>query len=98
MKVKIEYSAQMKKSIGHAVEEMDLPESTTVQDLVVKIATREGEPLSSFLLDATGQLGGSILLFLNDEQVLWAGPGAALKDGDVLTIATPIAGGRGRTR
>ena len=92
MKVKVEFSAQMKKAIGQATEEFDLGGAPTVQDLVRQIAMREGDPLKSFLLDEQSDLGSSILLFLNDEQVLWSSP-AALSDGDTLTIATPIAGG-----
>jgi len=92
MKVTIEYSAQMKKTIGHAQEELDVGTGKTVCDIVREIAEREGDPLKSFLLDDGDDLGHSILLFLNDEQVVWQ-ESPALTDGDVLTIATPIAGG-----
>ena len=92
MNIKVEFSAQMKNAIGRATEEFTLYSGATVQALVRQIASREAEPLQNFLLGDNGALGGSILLFLNDEQILWPTP-VELKDGDTLTIATPIAGG-----
>ena len=92
MKVKVEYSAQLKETIGQASEDLDVADATTVQTLMGQIAQRAGDEISSFLFSEQGKLSGSILLFLNDEQVLWSQP-APLNDGDVLTIATPIAGG-----
>ncbi len=92
MKVKVEYSAQMRKTIGRASEELEIAAGDTVCDLIGSIARREGEPLQGFLLGAGGEPSPSILLFLNDVQVEWC-EAPSLADGDVLTIASPIAGG-----
>jgi molybdopterin converting factor small subunit len=42
------------------------------------------------LLDANGQPNETILVFVNDEQME---PGVELKDGDIVTLLSPIAGG-----
>lgn len=83
--------------MGQASEGLDLAEGTTVQTLMDQIADRAGSEIRSFLFGESGKLSGSVLLFLNDEQVLWSEP-TELREGDRLTIATPIAGGVSFTR
>ncbi len=92
MKVKVEYSAQLRKTIGHASEELDLEADTTVQQAVASIAKREGEPVEGLILAKEGRLSSSILLCVNEEQVFWSTP-RTLRDGDTVMITTPIAGG-----
>ncbi len=94
MNVTIEYSAQLKKNVGHASETLELPDGATVQDAVRAIAHREGGAVAEFLLTPEGTLTSSILLCVDDEQVFWT-QAAPLRDGAVVTIATPIAGGCG---
>ena len=92
MKVTVEYSAQLRKTIGHASEELDLEADTTVQQAVASIAKREGQPVEGLILAKEGRLSSSILLCVNDEQVFLSTP-RALQDGDTVMITTPIAGG-----
>ena len=92
MKVTVEYSAQLKKTIGRATEELDLATDTTVQQAVASIAKREGQPVERLILAKEGRLSSSILLCVNDEQVFWSTP-RALQEGDTIMITTPIAGG-----
>lgn len=95
MKVTVEYSAQLKKTIGHATEEIDVADEATVQQVVEDIARREGEPVEGLILAREGRLSSSILLCVNDEQVFWS-TSRTLEDGDTITITTPIAGGTSR--
>ena len=92
MKVTVEYSAQLRKTIGHASEELEVEAETTVQQAVTSIARREGQPVEGLLLAREGRPSSAILLCVNDEQVFWSTP-RALEDGDTITITTPIAGG-----
>ncbi len=92
MKVTVEYSAQLRKTIGHASEELNLEAETTVQQAVASIAKREGEPVDGLILAKEVRLSCWILLCVNDEQVFWSTP-RALQDGDTVLITTPIAGG-----
>lgn len=92
MKVTVEYSAQLRKVIGRATEELHPGRGATVQEVVADIAKREGEPLQGLLLAKEGRPSSSILLCVNDEQVFWSTP-RELEDGDTITITTPIAGG-----
>lgn len=92
MKVTVEYSAQLRKTIGCAAEELEVDSGATVQQTVTRIAKREGQPVEGLLLAKEGRPSSSILLCVNDEQVFWSTP-RALEEGDTITITTPIAGG-----
>ncbi len=92
MKVKVEYSAQPKKAIGHGDEEVDVATGATAQDVLRDIAKREGGEVQRFLMREDGKLSPTVLLCVNDEQILWSTP-RELAEGDVVSLTTPIAGG-----
>ena len=94
MKVRVEYSAQLKRAIGHASEELEIESGTTAQEVLRQIAKREGGDVESFLIREDGRLSPTVLLCVNDEQVLWSAA-RALADRDVVSLTTPIAGGLG---
>jgi molybdopterin converting factor small subunit len=85
MRVTIRYMAQVKRATGVAAEEIDLPDACSLRDLLARLAERHGEPLRQLL-------GPALLIFVGDEQ---ANPqeAAALKEGDVVTVLAPMAGG-----
>ncbi len=92
IRISVRYMAQLKQAAGAACEEVALPDPCPVRDLLLAIADRHGTSLRSLLLDADGSLQPTILVFVNDGQ-LSANDGPALKDGDVVTLLSPIAGG-----
>ncbi len=92
MQVTIEYAAQVKRAAGLASEYLDVDEPCSVQQLIGRIAKIHGGTLSNFLLDGDGGLQRSILLFVGDDQVRWE-TARQLRDGDVVSILSPISGG-----
>ncbi len=92
MRIVVHYMAQIKRAAGRAVEQIELDRSSTVQELVVRLAQGGEEPLRRLLLDAQGALQPALLLFVGDEQVS-AGQPLSLRDGDVVTVLSPMAGG-----
>jgi molybdopterin converting factor small subunit len=92
MKVVVRYMAQLRQAAGRAGEEIDLDGPCSLPDLLRRLAGRHGEPFGRLLLDAGGSLQPSILLFVGDEQV-GAGAPVQLRDGDVITLLAPMAGG-----
>ena len=64
----------------------------TASELAARLAARHGDVLRRLLLGADGRLSPVILVFVGDAQV---GPDdrLALKDGDVITLLSPVAGG-----
>ena len=91
-RISVRYMAQLKQAAGAACEEIVLPAPCPVRDLLLALTDRHGAPLRSLLLDAGGSLQPTILVFVGDEQVS-ANDGPPLKDGVVVTLLSPIAGG-----
>jgi molybdopterin converting factor small subunit len=84
--------AQAKRAAGRAVEEIEREQSCTAQELVLQLARSGGEALRRLLLDGQGSLQPALLLFVGDEQVS-AGQAVLLRDGDIVTVLSPMAGG-----
>jgi molybdopterin converting factor small subunit len=94
VKVTVRYLAQLRAATGAAAEEVELPRPCSVQELVLRLADRHGDAARRLLTGANGHLQTAVLLFLGDDQV--GAPGETmLRDGDVLTLLTPVAGGEG---
>jgi molybdopterin converting factor small subunit len=83
--------AQLRRAAGAALEQVDLDQPCSAAELLRRIAESRGGSFRDLLLDAGGGVQRAVLLFVGDEQV---GPAtAALRDGDVVTVLTPMAGG-----
>lgn len=92
MKIAIRYMAQVKMAAGRASDEVEVTESCSVRELLAQLAQRHGEDLRRLLLTATGEVPPTLLLFLGDEQIS-PEQHVPRRDGDVLTILSPMAGG-----
>jgi molybdopterin converting factor small subunit len=92
MRVAVNYLAQVKQAAGCASEAVELDGGSSLRELVRRLAERHGEPLRGLLLGPTGSPHDSLLLFVGDEQVRWEAA-RALRDGDVVTVLAPMAGG-----
>jgi molybdopterin converting factor small subunit len=92
MKIRVEYVAQIKDVAGRPGEVLEVPADTSVLDLLRSVARTRGERLRGLLLDAAGGLRPSALVFVGDEQ-FEAGQPQPLRDGDTVTIMSPLAGG-----
>ena len=92
MKIKVEYTAQVKKAAGTCTEEYEIPPGSTLQDLVKQIAETHSTALKPLLFPDSEVLHPSILLFVSNEQVLWEEP-RTLEPQQVVSILSPISGG-----
>lgn len=92
MKIQVEYAAQIKRAAGLSAETFEWESPCTVQDVLNRVVEKHGEPMQQLLFDANRQLHPSILLFIGDTQVR-SDQHRQLRDGDVLTILSPISGG-----
>ena len=91
MKIAVRYMAQLRRAAGAAAEEVELEPPCSAAELLKRIAERRGGSFRDLLLDADGGVQQAVLLFIGDEQ---ARPATApLRDGDVVTVLTPMAGG-----
>lgn len=91
MNVAVRYMAQLRQAAGAAAERVELDRPCTAAELLKRLAERHGRPFRDLVLDAAGDPHPAVLLFVGDEQV--RAETTALRDGDVLTVLTPMAGG-----
>jgi molybdopterin synthase sulfur carrier subunit len=83
VKIAVRYMAQLRRAAGTAIEQVELDAPCSAADLLKRLAEQHGLPFRALL--------PMVLLFVGDEQV---GPETApLRDGDVVTVLTPMAGG-----
>jgi len=78
MKIKVEYTAQVKKAVGTGAEEYEISPGSTLQDLVRQVAETHSTALKPLLFPDTDSLHPSIL---------------TLEPHQVVTILSPISGG-----
>lgn len=88
MKVRVRYLAQLRQSAGKLAEDIDLPEGSCVSALLNLVG--QHYPSLRHILLADGRVQRTILIFLGDEQTAAE---QVLRDGDEITLLTPIAGG-----
>lgn len=93
MKVSITYTAQVRQAAGVAHEEVELDSPCTAEELIGRLAQQRDGRFGQLLLDEAGRVQPTVLLFVGDEQVT-PGSAAPLRDGDAITVLSPIAGGQ----
>lgn len=92
MKVVVRYLAQIKQAAGRAEDVLNLAGPRSPAEVIAQIARQNQDTLRSLLLNASGDVQATLLLFVNDQQVDPLQP-ADLREGDILTILAPMAGG-----
>jgi len=90
MKITVLYRGQVKQAAGVSSEIIDLNEPCSVAELARRLGGERGDPIRNFLLTGDGALRSHILFVVGDEQV---SPDQNLREGDVVTILPPMAGG-----
>ncbi|MBQ16874.1 MAG: hypothetical protein CMJ65_07090 [Planctomycetaceae bacterium] len=93
MNVTVEYAAQVKQVAGIGSESIELAAPCTIAELARQVAERHGGPLSNILLDGEGAPRRSILVFLGEDQVRWDDDSTLVRDGDTVTLLSPVSGG-----
>jgi molybdopterin converting factor small subunit len=89
MRLSVRYMAQLKQAAGVGLEPVEVDEGSTVATLLAHLAARHGA-LGRLLLSERGDPQPTLLVFLGEEQ---ADPATLLRDGQVVTPLSPIAGG-----
>ena len=92
MKITIEYSAQIRRTLGVSEEPVDLVDSQSLDDLILNLAEKHGQLFKDLILDVEGNLSRMILASVNSVQVQES-TSVDLKDGDYVNLMSPISGG-----
>lgn len=93
MKLRVQYTAQLRTATGRPEEVVELPEGSSLAALLGHLAANL-DGAASHLLSADGQAHRSLLIVVNDSAIASHHAAATLlRTGDVVTLLPPIAGG-----
>ncbi|MCI0376459.1 MAG: MoaD/ThiS family protein [Gemmataceae bacterium] len=90
MNITVHYLAQLKQAAGMPSEVIDVPEGCSVHALLKQLMERRAHTLRALVCDSAGLPHPALLVFVGDDQVE---PNQVLRDGDHVTVLTPMAGG-----
>jgi molybdopterin synthase catalytic subunit/molybdopterin synthase sulfur carrier subunit len=94
MKLRVQYTAQMRTVAGRNEDEVELPEGSSLATLLDHLADRLGRDAAAHLVTAAGEAQCSLLIVLNDSAVASHQASTTfLGADDVITLLPPIAGG-----
>jgi len=92
MKVKVKYTAQLKKAVGQGEEQVEVDKKSQVKDLLNLLFYQRKEAFENMVFSSDGTFLDAVLLILNGQQIAYESS-EILKDGDEVLIMSPIAGG-----
>jgi molybdopterin converting factor small subunit len=92
MQVHVRYMAQLKPAAGTAAETVEVPPGCGIAGLTAILAERHGDAFRRLVHGSGGELRPCVLFFIGDAQVT-IGQAVTLREGDMVTLMTPIAGG-----
>jgi len=90
MNINVLYMGQIRHAAGKSSDRVTLPEPATMETLIRQLASSGTPALRRLLTDDQGNVQPALLLFVEDDQVERT---RALRDGDVVTVLSPMAGG-----
>ncbi|MDG2382444.1 MAG: MoaD/ThiS family protein [Pirellulaceae bacterium] len=92
MKIKLQYTTQLKVALGLAEEEVSAADGCTLPELFSCLASTHGQPFTEHVLDAQGRLRPAIIVCVDDCQVEFSND-VVLHDGATITLLSAISGG-----
>ena len=94
IRVEVSYFSNVRALTGESGSTLDLPERSTVRDLLIVVAARYGDELREYLFTDEGGLHSHVVVILNGRGVgVLDGLGTTLNDGDRVAILPSIGGG-----
>jgi len=90
MQISVHFMSQIKRAAGCSSETVDVPGPMSLRDFLRSLADRHDSTFRGMLLDDAGEPRRTLLLFVGDDH---AELDHELRDGDIVTILTPMSGG-----
>ena len=91
VKVRVRYLAVLRELTGRREEEVEVKEGATVGQVIELLTAKYGEKFGRYILSGRRYRGIKVLFFVDGRNV--EGLGAQLREGCLLTLLPPIAGG-----
>lgn len=94
MKLRVQYTGQLRTTVGRSEDELELAEPTRLPVALRELVSHLGEQARPHLTTAEGGLASGLLVVVNGSAVCGSqAHETLLKPGDVVTLLPPIAGG-----
>lgn len=94
MRLRVQYTAQLRTVVGRTEEEVEIPEGSSLAELVLHVALNLRTEASPHLLTSCGELQPSLLVAVNNGAVApHHARSVFVSSGDVVMFMPPIAGG-----
>ena len=94
MRVEVKYYAMIREATGRRVETIEVPEGSSVDDLLGLLVGMYKEGLSNFIYDEEKKVRDYLSFMLNGLNVYsLKGMSTLLRDGDIFAILPPVGGG-----
>ncbi len=94
MRLRVQYTAQLRTIVGCDEEEVDLPEGSNLAELLLHVASETCRDAATYLLAPGGGLQPSLLVAVNNRAISTREARAVpINSGDVVMLLPPIAGG-----
>ena len=95
IKITLHTILELKQVIGQRLTEIDLPDGSTVEDLLTYMKERWGDKLSTHLFDPdSGAVLPYVRIMVNGQTIQFLeGMETPLKEGDEVLILPPVSGG-----
>lgn len=94
IRVEVSYFSNVRALIGESGSTLELPDRSSMHDLLSSVAARYGDELREYLFTDEGGLHSHVVVILNGKGVgILDGLDTILSDGDRVAILPSIGGG-----
>lgn len=94
MKVEVRFFTSLREITGKKVEEIQLQDAITVEELLTKLSKKYGKELREYLYNEEEKIHDYLSILVNGKSInVLQGLDTKLKKGDVIAILPPVGGG-----
>jgi MoaD family protein len=93
MRIMFKSFGQLRRILGNQLVEIDVPEGSTVREVIDKVIATGGPELQRYIMSGN-HISGNLILLLNKRDIdTLAGEDTIVKTGDELTVLPHVQGG-----
>jgi molybdopterin converting factor small subunit len=94
MKLRVQYTAQLRAAVGRPHDDVDLPDGSSLAMLLDHLIQTLDAAAAAHLIAPGGHIRSSLLIVINETAApVHAAATTELRHGDVVLLLPPIAGG-----
>jgi molybdopterin converting factor small subunit len=94
MRLRVQYTAQLRTAVGRSEEEFELPEGSSLAELLVHVASVLCREAAGYVITASGEPQPTLLVAVNNGAIsARQARDVPVSSGDVVMLLPPIAGG-----